>query len=52
MHLPSLKTIHFKKCFRQWHDHCGQCIESQGDYFEGDNTDGKVSVVAAVEQKI
>ena len=26
----------FSECFQQWRQHWEKCVESQGDYFEGD----------------
>ena len=32
---PELPTVHFTKCFAQWHDHEAHCMKFQGDYLEG-----------------
>jgi hypothetical protein len=32
----SIPTEDFRKCFQQWEQRCNRCIQSQGEYFEGD----------------
>jgi hypothetical protein len=39
------QTTDSKKCFEHWDGHCSQCIKSQGDYFEWDNTVYRVSML-------
>jgi hypothetical protein len=34
--LVAIPKEDFQKCFRQWKDRWVKCVESQGDYFEGD----------------
>ena len=35
--LKSLKKEEFAKCFRGWQDRMQKCINSEGEYFKGDN---------------
>ena len=35
--LKMLKEEKFAKCFRGWQELMQKCINSQGEYFEGDN---------------
>ena len=32
----NISTEEFQKCFQQWEKHWYKCIESKGEYFEGD----------------
>jgi len=32
----NISTEGFQKCFRQWEKRWYKCIESKGEYFEGD----------------
>ena len=34
--LKSIKTEEFKNCFEQWRECLDRCIDSNGEYFEGD----------------
>jgi hypothetical protein len=34
--LYSIRKVAFQKCFEQWQNHWEKCVQSQGDYFEGD----------------
>jgi len=34
--LYSIRKEAFQKCFEQWRNHWEKCVQSQGDYFEGD----------------
>jgi len=34
--LDSLSIEGFRHCFQQWELDCGHCIQSKGEYFEGD----------------
>ena len=34
--LNNISTEEFQKCFQQWEKHWYKCIESKGEYFEGD----------------
>jgi hypothetical protein len=34
--LKVITSDQFKKCFEQWKQHLHKCIESNGEYFEGD----------------
>jgi len=34
--LYNISTEEFQKCFQQWGKHWYKCIESKGEYFEGD----------------
>lgn len=36
MELNSIPKEAFKRCFQQWYDRWDKCVDSQGDYFEGD----------------
>jgi hypothetical protein len=31
----TLTKEHFQDAFQDWHKHWDQCVQSQGDYFEG-----------------
>jgi len=33
--LSQFQTVHFTKCFAQWHYHKAHCMKFQGDYVEG-----------------
>jgi hypothetical protein len=37
--LHSTTQWEFQRCFQQWEKNCALCINSDADYFEGDNTD-------------
>jgi hypothetical protein len=34
--LNNISTEEFQKCFQQWEKRLYKCIESKGEYFEGD----------------
>jgi len=34
--LNKISTEEFQKCFQQWEKRWYKCIESKGEYFEGD----------------
>ena len=34
--LNNISTEEFQKCFQQWEKRWHKCIESKGEYFEGD----------------
>ena len=34
--LNNISTEEFQKCFQQWEKHWHKCVESRGEYFEGD----------------
>jgi len=34
--LYSIRKEAFQKCFEQWRNHWEKCVQSHGDYFEGD----------------
>jgi len=34
--LNNISTEEFQKCFQQWEKRGYKCIESKGEYFEGD----------------
>ena len=34
--LNNISTEEFQKCFQQWEKRAYKCIESEGEYFEGD----------------
>jgi len=34
--LKNISTEEFQKCFQQWRKRWYKCIESKGEYFEGD----------------
>jgi hypothetical protein len=34
--LNNISTEEFQKCFQQWEKRWYKCIESKGEYFEGD----------------
>jgi hypothetical protein len=34
--LDSISFEDFRQCFQQWELNWGHCIQSQGEYFEGD----------------
>jgi len=36
--LNNISTEEFQKCFQQWEKHWFTCIESKGEYFEGDKS--------------
>ena len=35
--LDTFKEDYFQRCFQQWQERWNKCINSQGDYFEGDS---------------
>jgi hypothetical protein len=36
--LDSISIEGFRQCFQQWELHWGHCIQSQGEYFEEDES--------------
>ena len=34
--LNNINTAEFQKCFQQWKKRWHKCVESKGEYFEGD----------------
>jgi hypothetical protein len=34
--LNNISTEEFHKCFQQWEKRWDKCVESKGEYFEGD----------------
>ena len=49
--LADFQTVHFMKCFKQWHSCWANCLHSQEDFFEGNNAQQKVGV-AIMEQSL
>jgi hypothetical protein len=35
--LKAIPKIEFEKCFKDWQKRWHKCMESNGDYFKGDN---------------